>query len=310
MEKTDSAPDAYQPARISARNMPDYMPTGAHHPVGEQLESQVQVQLFRHRSVGQTLTVPAVAEPLLVLVLSGAAQVQERAIDEAWTATAVAADDFFLTMSPEPYEMRWQTEHEAGFEVVHVYLSQRLLDLAARDVFSIGHGAVRLREVSGGRDELLARLVRSLFQEITSKPRASVLYLESIGQALAVHLVRCYSDDGEPFSRANALPAYKLHRAIETMRDGLDKAFDLGRLASQASMSVSHFSRLFSKATGRSPSRYFIHLRMETARQLLLESDLSILQVALEVGYASPSHFAQVFKRHSGVTPREYRHPR
>ncbi|SEI54078.1 helix-turn-helix transcriptional regulator [Pseudomonas sp. NFR16] len=302
--------------------MPDYLPMGAHQPVGEQLESQVQIQLFRHRSVGQTLTVPAVAEPLLVLVLSGAAQVQERAIDEQWTATAVAADDFFLTMSPEPYEMRWQTEHEAGFEVVHVYLSQRLLDLAARDVFSSGHGAVRLREVSGGHgavrlrevsgghDELLARLVRSLLQEMTSKPRASVLYLESIGQALAVHLVRCYSDDGGSLSRANALPAYKLHRAIETMRDGLDKAFDLGRLASQASMSVSHFSRLFSKATGRSPSRYFIHLRMETARQLLLESDLSILEVALEVGYASPSHFAQVFKRYSGVTPREYRHPR
>lgn len=46
---------------------------------------------------------------------------------------------------------------------------------------------------------------------------------------------------------------------------------------------------------------------METARELLLDTDLSVLNVALEVGYASPSYFAQLFRRHTGITPREYR---
>ncbi|WP_426115218.1 hypothetical protein [Pseudomonas sp. DSP3-2-2] len=49
------------------------------------------------RGTAQTLTVPAVAEPLLVLVLSGSALVQERAIGQDWVASAVSADDFFLT---------------------------------------------------------------------------------------------------------------------------------------------------------------------------------------------------------------------
>lgn len=296
--------------RIPAHKMPDHLPSAVHQLVGHHLDSEVQVQIFRHRTTSRNLTIPAVAEPLLVLVVSGAALVEERVGDQEWTANAVAADDFFLTMSPVPYEMRWQTESDAGFEVVHVYLSQRLLDLAARDIFAAQHGMVRLREVSGERDHEISGFMRSLYREMTSTRQASALYLQGLGQALAVHLVRCYRDDSGLSKQVYALPAYKLHRAIETMRTGLDSEFSLARLASDASMSISHFSRMFRKATGRSPSQYFIHLRMEMARQLLLESDSSIVNIALDVGYNSPSHFAQVFRRHTGATPREYRQRR
>ena len=72
-------------------------------------------------------------------------------------------------------------------------------------------------------------------------------------------------------------------------------------------MSEYHFSRLFKKATGRSPSQCFIRLRMAKARQLLLETDQSIIDIGLEVGYGSPSHFSQVFKREVGVKPSDYR---
>ena len=307
MEKPDQMcrPDRHE--RIPAHKMPDYLPAAAHQLVGHHLDSEVQVQIFRHRTTRQSLTIPAVAEPLLVLVVAGAARVEERAKGQDWTANAVAADDFFLTMSPEPYEMRWQTETDAGFEVVHVYLSQRLLDLAARDIFTGQAGTLRLREASGERDPEISRLMRALYHEMNTSRQASAMYLQGIGQALAVHLVRGYRGDSTLSSPIHALPAYKLHKAVEAMREGLDREFSLARLASQASMSVSHFSRMFRKATGRSPSQYFIHIRMETARQLLLESDLSIVNIALEVGYNSPSHFAQVFRRHAGATPREYR---
>ncbi|WP_248730748.1 helix-turn-helix domain-containing protein [Pseudomonas sp. MWU13-2517] len=293
---------------IPAHKMPDYLPATAHQPIGQSVNSQVQVQIFRHRTTLQNLTIPAVAEPLLVLVVSGAAIVEERVGEEDWISNAVTTDDFFLTMSPVPYEMRWQTASDGGFEVIHVYLSQGLLDLAARDVFAGHGGTMRLREASGERDDEISRLMRSLYHEMTSSEQASSLYLQGVAQALAVHLVRGYGDSIDSSTRMNALPAYKLHRAIAAMHAGLDSAFNLGRLSSEASMSISHFSRMFRKATGRSPSQYFIHMRMEVARQLLLESDLSILNVALNVGYASPSHFAQVFRRHTGVTPREYRH--
>ncbi len=286
--------------------MPDYFPPEARRLTSHQLDSDVQVQIFRHRSTTRSLTIPAVAEPLLVLVISGAALVEERVDDQAWMAHAVVADDFFLTTSPVPYEMRWQSKSEDEFEVMHVYLSQRLLDLAARDV-SVGERTFRLKEVSGGRDLEIAGLMRFLFGEMTSGQRASTKYLQGIGQALAVHLVRRYREETGLTRQAHALPVYKLHRAIEAMRENLDREFNLTRLATDAGMSLSHFSRTFQKATGVAPSQYFIRLRMEAARQLLLESDSSIISIALNVGYNNPSHFTHVFKRHVGVTPRDYR---
>lgn len=91
------------------------------------------------------------------------------------------------------------------------------------------------------------------------------------------------------------------------MREGLAQPFDLARLAELTDLSEYHFSRAFKQSTGLSPSHYFIRLRMEEARRMLSESNDSIINIALNVGYTSPSHFAAVFLRHNGVTPSHYR---
>lgn len=72
-------------------------------------------------------------------------------------------------------------------------------------------------------------------------------------------------------------------------------------------MSEFHFSRLFKRSTGLTPSQYFIRLRMAEARRLLRETGRRVIEIGLDVGYASPSHFAQVFRRVVGVSPSEYR---
>jgi len=57
---------------------------------------------------------------------------------------------------------------------------------------------------------------------------------------------------------------------------------------------------------GPSPSLYHTMLRMDEARRLLRETKRSVVDVALEVGYANPSHFARVFRRETGLSPRDY----
>jgi AraC family transcriptional regulator len=75
-------------------------------------------------------------------------------------------------------------------------------------------------------------------------------------------------------------------------------------------MSEFHFNRLFKRATGVPPSQYQIRLRMDLARRLLRESQKSVIAVANDVGYSNPSHFAQLFRKETGLSPTIYRRQR
>ncbi len=61
---------------------------------------------------------------------------------------------------------------------------------------------------------------------------------------------------------------------------------------------------------GVSPSRYHITLRTDEAKRLLRETKRSVVDVALDVGYTNPSHFAQLFRRATGLSPSDYRQQR
>ena len=94
------------------------------------------------------------------------------------------------------------------------------------------------------------------------------------------------------------------------MAEHLAEEFSLGRLAEQAGMSEFHFNRLFKRATGRPPSQYQIKLRMDAARRLLRETKKSVITIANDVGYSNPSHFAQLFRKETGLSPTGYRRQR
>lgn len=252
---------------------------------------------------------PAVAEPLLVMVLSGAATVEERPLGGEWESAEVQVGDFYLTSSALPYEMRWQTCGGDTFEVMHLYLAHSLVDQAARDLLGSQAEPVNFLDVSGGQDELVRMLLEQLRVELMERREPSPLFVHSLAQALTVHLIRTYRDPASTTRRSNALQAYKLRRVIDLMHEHLADEFSLAALAEAAQLSEYHFSRLFKRATGVSPSQYFIRLRMARARQLLLDTDLSVIDIGMEVGYSSPSHFSQVFRREIGVTPSAYRNP-
>ncbi|WP_225441954.1 helix-turn-helix domain-containing protein [Pseudomonas umsongensis] len=267
----------------------------------------VVVQLFSHQSTVEPILVPAVVEPLLVLVLAGTARVEERSLGGTWTAVQVQAGDFFLTNTSEPYEMRWQTIGGDTFEVMHLYLGLPLIDQAARDLLGEHTASVTFLDVSGARDERVNFMLDQLRLELIEEPEPSLLFVHSLAQALTVHLIRRYLDLHSAPRRSNALQAYKLRRVIDAMNEHLADEFRLAHLADIAELSEYHFSRMFKRATGLAPSQYFIRLRMSRARHLLLETDRSIIDVGLEVGYSSPSHFSQVFRREVGVTPSAFR---
>jgi transcriptional regulator GlxA family with amidase domain len=95
----------------------------------------------------------------------------------------------------------------------------------------------------------------------------------------------------------------KLVGIIEKMEANLEDPFSPSVLAKQAGLSTRQLERLFRRYLDRSPKRYYLELRLKKARSLLLQTDMSVINVALACGFSSPSHFSKCYRAFYGRTP-------
>lgn len=84
-------------------------------------------------------------------------------------------------------------------------------------------------------------------------------------------------------------------------------AFNLDAAAKVAGLNKSNFKRLFSKRIGITPKQYHLKTRIEKAKSLILMGEMSLSDIATELGYSSQSHFSMHFKRVTGMTPRDFK---
>lgn len=267
----------------------------------------VEAQIFHRAEREDEVLVPAVAEPLVVWVMSGEATVEERDLDGDWHGGVVKAGSFYLTQTDAPYLMRWQAAREQPFEVMHLYLGRDLVDRAA---LSIGFNAsrLRMRDVSGGQDVLINGILAGLADELLASQEASPIFVKGLLESLTIHLLRRYADVAVVTGRKPPqLPAWKLRKTLEYMDDHIAMPFDLDQLADLCGMSRFHVSRAFRNTMGHSPSRWFILRRIERAKDMLRDTEKQIIEVAIGVGYESPSHFARLFRAETGLSPKQYR---
>lgn len=96
-------------------------------------------------------------------------------------------------------------------------------------------------------------------------------------------------------------------RSQEYIRQNFRKDLALEEVAREAGISPYYFSKLFKEEAGVNFSEYLTGLRIETAKQLLMNRELSIKQVCVDSGYANPNYFSRIFKKWTGITPTEFR---
>jgi len=204
--------------------------------------------------------------------------------------------------------------HVSSFidEILHIYLSpDSLIDVAKHMAPDFRTGGIRYD--AGFQDPLIEGIALALVGELRDETSCGDLLAETLADTLAVRLLTNYSIWGGGPSpverRTKALDSRRLDRVLDYIGSNLIRDITVDQLASVASLSRFHFSRMFKAATGRSPSRFIGMQRLELAKSLLVEGT-SITEVAAVCRFSSASNFVRAFRRATGLTPTQYRDQR
>jgi AraC family transcriptional regulator len=133
-------------------------------------------------------------------------------------------------------------------------------------------------------------------------------YAEALSMVLTHELVRINGDGGfrAPASRGGLAP-WQQKRVAAYIEERVADNIPLATLAELARLSPYHFSRSFKHSFGMPPHRYHARRRIERAKQLLANRELSVTTIALDVGFSETSTFTAAFHRLTGQTPSRYR---
>lgn len=173
-------------------------------------------------------------------------------------------------------------------------LFDHLHDVLAVDMSSISNAAL---------------LFDQLFEEQKRDSTGSDVIIASLMMQLIVHMFRLLESKKEDqLPWLVALQDPRLALAFDSIFEDPGRDHSVESLATIAGMSRSAFAEHFTVAFSSSPISFVNHVRMERAGHLLQEGIISIDQIANQVGFSSRSHFSQLFKKHTGQSPADYRH--
>ena len=147
-------------------------------------------------------------------------------------------------------------------------------------------------------------LIRRFIWESESDLPGRERTLESLGVLITHQLLRLFSNH-----KNTAAPSRdkSVQPAIDYLFTRLDQPLSVSLLASVAGLSVAQLTRLFKKETGMTPGAFIRHIRLDTAKRMLLDHSRSITRVAMACGFQNASHFAAEFAKAYGESPSLYR---
>ena len=198
----------------------------------------------------------------------------------------------------------WQRIEAESSESIILTIEPQIISSIAHE--KVNPERVELLPTFAKADPLIHQLALSIKADLDSN-NCERLYVESLFQALSMHLLKNYSTRRLELKESIGLPPYKLKQAIEYINDNLDRQIKLTDLAKLVDISQYYFCRLFNESIGVSPYKYVIQQRVAKAKKLIKNSELTLADIAYECGFSSQSQMTQHFRKCVGVTPKVYR---
>lgn len=262
--------------------------------------------LYRYRPSSGFIDIPALRDHKLVLHLAGPALIEGECgghRERRW------ADSGHIGLVPAGMPLVRSAKGRP--DLLHIFVDPALVDEAEMEAYGHDPAHVSLVERLAVPDVTLDRLGRLLLAEAEANDPGTRLFADGLARAFAVRLLRCHSSLAPTVPEApGSIAGGRLRRVIEHMHANLAEELPLTQLAAVGGLSPSQFARAFRAATGEPPHRYLTHLRVERARDLLEHTDLSVIEVGMRCGFGQPAHFATVFGKLTGMSPRAWRRAR
>lgn len=206
-----------------------------------------------------------------------------------------------MTAPGEEKTLRWRSE--TPHSTLQLHLPGEALVHSARELSGQELTKFRLPTGCFQSDPLLEAVMSSLADAM--RDGAPDLYAQAARELMIAHILVRYA--GMPAPPEVNVHEQRLRRADDFMRAHLESPLTLQAIAEVSGLSRFHTLRLFKNAYGETPIKRLTRLRMERAQLLLAQDGESVTEVAFRCGYDNPAHFANAFRRYTGMTPTEFR---
>jgi AraC-like DNA-binding protein len=192
------------------------------------------------------------------------------------------------------------------FDALVLYVTQ-----AALDEIAYVHQAPRVEQLvwpHGVFDPVVHHLGQTLLSSLEQPHHTLKIFLDHVLHALNCHIAYSYGGvtKSSPKMRGGLSP-WQMRRATELLDAHLDGNIALQQVAEACDLSLGHFARAFKKTFRRPPHTWLIELRVEKAKDLMINTRLSLADIAAGCGFADQSAFNRSFKRIQGISPGMWR---
>jgi len=157
--------------------------------------------------------------------------------------------------------------------------------------------------VSVGLDSPVGKLFQQIMDGVQSQPTVPNRILAAYVAEMLSYMVCAASNNVS--GSGDVLT--DIEHAVWYMEEHVDSDIDMEEVAEFINMSYSSFQRHFKRTVGLTPHQYYLRLRTSKAKELLEDLDLSVKQIALQLGFNDPYYFSRLFKKQTGISPKGWR---
>lgn len=133
------------------------------------------------------------------------------------------------------------------------------------------------------------------------------LALDVADQMVYVAVRNATAEQRVSLQSRNGMRNKHLVKAIRIMRDQIDDPIPPSSIATKLGISTRQLERLFGKYLNSTPKKYYVEMRLDRARKLLLQTEDSVTDISIACGYESSGHFSKVYRARFGVSPQAQR---